>query len=77
MPIYDNWTTYDPIVSMLPIYKELIGAGLKIWVFRYMYGSLQRVSCPFLYKKLTKTHVFFFFFFSSACTVVTRTLRCR
>lgn len=33
MPIYDNWTTYDPIVSMLPIYKELIGAGLKIWVF--------------------------------------------
>ncbi|TVU06301.1 hypothetical protein EJB05_49508 [Eragrostis curvula] len=31
MPIYDNWTT--DVVSMLPIYKELIGAGLKVWVF--------------------------------------------
>ncbi|TKW01906.1 hypothetical protein SEVIR_8G209200v4 [Setaria viridis] len=32
-PIYDNWTTITPNVSMIPIYKELIGAGLKIWVF--------------------------------------------
>ncbi|PAN43466.1 hypothetical protein PAHAL_8G237900 [Panicum hallii] len=31
-PLYNNWTTVTPI-SMLPIYKELIGAGLKIWVF--------------------------------------------
>lgn len=44
MPIYDNWTTYDPIVSMLPIYKELIGAGLKIWVFRYIYIWLSSES---------------------------------
>jgi hypothetical protein len=33
-PIYDNWTTVTPIVSMIPIYKELIGAGLRVWVFR-------------------------------------------
>ncbi|KAG2558862.1 P-(S)-hydroxymandelonitrile lyase-like [Panicum virgatum] len=32
MAIYDNWTTDTPI-SMLPIYKELIAAGLKVWVF--------------------------------------------
>nr|WGC54933.1 P-(S)-hydroxymandelonitrile lyase [Echinochloa crus-galli var. zelayensis] len=29
--LYDNWT--DAPASMLPIYKELIGAGLKVWVF--------------------------------------------
>jgi len=33
LAIYDNWTT-DTIISMLPIYKELIAAGLKVWVFR-------------------------------------------
>ncbi|CAL4991163.1 unnamed protein product [Urochloa decumbens] len=32
MDVYNNWTTDKPI-SMLPIYKELIGAGLKVWVF--------------------------------------------
>uniref|UniRef100_A0A1E5UNE4 Carboxypeptidase n=1 Tax=Dichanthelium oligosanthes TaxID=888268 RepID=A0A1E5UNE4_9POAL len=32
MAVYDNWTTVTPL-SMLPIYKELIGAGLKVWVF--------------------------------------------
>ncbi|KAG2563565.1 hypothetical protein PVAP13_8KG327002 [Panicum virgatum] len=32
-PIHDNWTTDTPIASMLPIYKELIGAGLKVWVY--------------------------------------------
>ncbi|CAN6363504.1 unnamed protein product [Urochloa humidicola] len=32
MPIYYNWTTVTPI-SMIPIYQELIGAGLKVWVF--------------------------------------------
>ncbi|CAO2144832.1 unnamed protein product [Urochloa humidicola] len=31
-PLYDNWMTDKPI-SMLPIYRELIGAGLKVWVF--------------------------------------------
>ncbi|CAL4986418.1 unnamed protein product [Urochloa decumbens] len=31
-PLYYNWTTITPI-SMLPIYKELIAAGLKVWVF--------------------------------------------
>ncbi|CAD6256178.1 unnamed protein product [Miscanthus lutarioriparius] len=30
-PLYYNWT--DTPASMLPIYKELIGAGLKVWVF--------------------------------------------
>ncbi|CAL5066539.1 unnamed protein product [Urochloa decumbens] len=29
--IFKNWT--DAPASMLPIYKELIGAGLKVWVF--------------------------------------------
>lgn len=33
-PIYDNWMTVTPIVSMIPIYKELVGAGLRVWVFR-------------------------------------------
>ncbi|CAN6381852.1 unnamed protein product [Urochloa humidicola] len=32
MDIYYNWTTVTPI-SMIPIYQELIGAGLKVWVF--------------------------------------------
>ncbi|CAN6373149.1 unnamed protein product [Urochloa humidicola] len=32
MPIYYNWTT-DKRISMIPIYQELIGAGLKVWVF--------------------------------------------
>lgn len=31
------WT--DSPVSMLPIYRELITAGLKIWVFRYQFVS--------------------------------------
>jgi hydroxymandelonitrile lyase/serine carboxypeptidase-like clade 2 len=30
--LFDNWT--DVATSMLPIYRELIGAGLKVWVFR-------------------------------------------
>ncbi|XP_039824589.1 P-(S)-hydroxymandelonitrile lyase-like isoform X4 [Panicum virgatum] len=30
-PVYDNWP--ETPHSMLPIYKELIGAGLKVWVF--------------------------------------------
>ncbi|CAL4992683.1 unnamed protein product [Urochloa decumbens] len=30
-PVYDDWT--DMASSILPIYKELIGAGLKVWVF--------------------------------------------
>ncbi|KAG2558153.1 hypothetical protein PVAP13_8NG138602 [Panicum virgatum] len=30
-PVYDNWL--ETPHSMLPIYKELIGAGLKVWVF--------------------------------------------
>ncbi|CAN6346090.1 unnamed protein product [Urochloa humidicola] len=32
MPIYYNWTTVTRI-SMIPIYQELVGAGLKVWVF--------------------------------------------
>ena len=32
--IVGNYWTDSP-VSMLPIYRELITAGLKIWVFRY------------------------------------------
>lgn len=28
-----NWG--DSPLSMLPIYQELIAAGLRIWVFRY------------------------------------------
>ena len=31
--VLSNWT--DSAFSMLPVYKELISAGLKIWVFRY------------------------------------------
>jgi serine carboxypeptidase-like clade 2 len=31
-PLYDHWG--DSPRSMLPIYKELIAAGLRIWVFR-------------------------------------------
>ncbi|PUZ45173.1 hypothetical protein GQ55_8G201100 [Panicum hallii var. hallii] len=30
-PVYDNWP--ETPHSMLPIYKELIAAGLKVWVF--------------------------------------------
>lgn len=37
-----NWK--DSEISVLPIYKELIAAGLKIWVFRYGFKS-------FLYSK--------------------------
>jgi len=32
-----NWK--DSEISVLPIYKELIAAGLKIWVFRYSFKS--------------------------------------
>ncbi|KAJ1276370.1 hypothetical protein BS78_05G209800 [Paspalum vaginatum] len=31
MGMYNNWT--DAAVSVLPIYRELIGAGIKVWVF--------------------------------------------
>lgn len=30
----EKWA--DSPLSMLPIYKELIAAGLRIWVFRYI-----------------------------------------
>jgi hypothetical protein len=33
-PVYDFWK--DSPRSMLPIYRELIAAGLRIWVFRYV-----------------------------------------
>ncbi|XP_023640643.1 serine carboxypeptidase-like 22 isoform X3 [Capsella rubella] len=31
--VFNNWNWRDSDNSMLPIYKELIAAGLKIWVF--------------------------------------------
>lgn len=40
----DNWT--DSPLSMLPIYKELIAAGLKIWVFRQVICLLFVPSAP-------------------------------
>lgn len=39
----DKWA--DSPLSMLPIYKELIGAGLRIWVFRYISKSLITINC--------------------------------
>lgn len=30
--LYNNWK--DAPASMLPVYTKLIGAGLRIWVFR-------------------------------------------
>lgn len=35
----EHWQ--DSEVSILPIYKELIAAGLRIWVFRYSLISNQ------------------------------------
>ena len=43
-----NWK--DSEISVLPIYKELIAAGLKIWVFRYSFKL-------FLYMQLY--HIYF------------------
>jgi hypothetical protein len=42
--IYTNWG--DSPRSMLPIYKELIAAGLRIWVFRLVHCSVF-LSFPF------------------------------
>lgn len=37
-----NWK--DTAVSVLPIYRELIAAGLRIWVFRYSLNSCIKLS---------------------------------
>ena len=34
MKIFNEW--YDSKPSVIPIYKKLIAAGLKIWVYRYI-----------------------------------------
>lgn len=52
-----NWN--DTAVSVLPIYKELIAAGLRIWVFRFVaYITIPSFSCLF-----TTYFVIFCFFF--------------
>lgn len=38
MTVFDNW--FDTKKSVLPIYKKLIAAGLRIWVYRYTYATL-------------------------------------
>ena len=40
-----NWK--DSQVSILPIYKELIAAGLRIWVFRYGIKEMKNISSHF------------------------------
>lgn len=42
--VLSNWT--DSAFSMLPVYKELISAGLKIWVFRYAALLLLSFNLP-------------------------------
>lgn len=53
-----NWN--DTAVSVLPIYKELIAAGLRIWVFRFVaHITIPSFSCLF-----TTYFVIFCFFFN-------------
>ena len=32
--LFENWK--DSAFSVIPVYKDLISAGLKIWLFRYL-----------------------------------------
>lgn len=50
MDIFHGWK--DSKESVLPIYKELIAAGLRIWVYRYIY----------LITKFGKKNPFYFVF---------------
>ena len=40
-----NWT--DSPKSMLPIFKQLISSGIRIWVFRCLINSIFSSSNPF------------------------------
>ena len=47
-----NWN--DSEASVLPIYKELIEAGLRIWVFRYISHKFQVILKKFYLKFFSK-----------------------
>lgn len=49
LTIFSNWADSKP--SVLPIYKKLIGAGLRIWVYRYfsyMFCCTPFIQCKYM-----------------------------
>lgn len=46
LTINSNWQ--DSASSVHDIYHELIDAGIRIWMFRFTYSSINLSSCSFL-----------------------------
>lgn len=59
MDIFHGWS--DSKDSVLPIYKKLIAAGLRIWIYRYMFSNSHQFPCTLSspIKSLADFHTFY------------------